>query len=65
MYKTEDLMDDVDVRPGTKERVEKWEEQIRGIQRRLGKNPSSNKAASLRYHLGLLIDKVTRVTAVA
>ncbi len=65
MYKTEDLMEDVDVRPGMKDQVEKWEEQIRGIQGRLGKNPSPNKAASLRYHLGLLIGKVQDATAPA
>lgn len=48
-------------------RVDRWEEQIRGILKRLGKKstPKPNRKDSLQYQLGLLISKVTRATTIA
>lgn len=65
MYKVEDLMEEMGVCSPGMVRVHKWEQEILRLQRRLGKNPSPNKAASQRYHLGLLIRKVQKATALA
>lgn len=65
MYKAWDWMEEMGVCTPGMVRVSKWERQIVWIQRRLAKNPPPNKAASLRYHLGLLIRKVQEATALA
>lgn len=65
MYKAWDWMEEMGVLPPGMARVDKWEQEILRIQRRLAKNPPPNKAASLRYHLGLLIRKVQEATALA
>lgn len=62
MYKSEVLVE-VDVRSDPKTRVARWQEQVEGIQRRLGKNPSPNKRCSLEFQLQHLMGKLSAVPA--
>ena len=61
MFKTEKLVAEVGVRVDPRTRVERWQEQVQGISRSLGKNPPPNKRASLRFQLETLMAKLAAV----